>query len=124
VELKRYFGDTLFSVYYKDVETAQSKHVQAGGIRFSFPLTPRRDMKATIAQVKGMDNWSYAQETVIAARGKERNWLDVPPLAINPVPAYNISDVFYNRDRLSEAYIKLHLLRLRDAYLRYVRGQR
>ena len=116
VELKRYFGDTLFSFFYKDVDTAEKRHLRAGGVQFVFPLTPRRDMKATVAQVKGIDNWSYAQETVISGR----NSVDVPPLAVNPVPAYNISDVFHNRDRLSEAYVKMHLLRLRDAYLRYV----
>ena len=117
VELRRFFGDTAFSVYYKDVETSQNLHVKAGGVKVTLPLTPRRDLKATVAQVTGASNWSYGQETTIATGGGN---VLTPGLASVPIPAYNISDTFYNRDRLSEGYIKGNLLRLRDAYLRYV----
>ena len=38
----------------------------------------------------------------------------------DPQPAYNLERVFYNGDRLSEDYIRKHLLRLRDAYMTYL----
>ena len=117
VELKRFFGDTAFSVYYKNTRTIDKEHVQMGGVEIAFPLTPRRDMKPYIVQVRGNDAWSYAQETEIASHGKPN--LVGRSVGINPQPAFSLDRVFYNRDRLTEAYIRKHLLRLRDANLRY-----
>lgn len=118
VEMKRFFGDTAFSLVYKNTENPANERVQVGGVQFSFPLTPRRDMKPYPVQLKGTDEWAYAQEIEIASPGEAN--LVGRTIAINPQPAFNLANVFYNRDRLNEAYIKRHLLRLRDAYLRYV----
>lgn len=116
--LKRFFGDTSFSVYYKNSETADRHHVQMGGVRIEFPLTPRKDMKPYPLQVRGTDEWSYAQEVVIAVPG-QRNPVG-KSIGIDPLSDFNLARVFYNRDRLSGEYIKNHLLRLRDAYATYV----
>ena len=116
VELKRFFGDTAFSVYYKNVRSAADERIHAGGIQFSFPLTLRREMNPSPVQLKGSDEWNYAQETEIASKGLNQVGRDI---AINPQPAFNLATVFYNRDRLTESYLKKHLLRLRDAYIRY-----
>jgi hypothetical protein len=117
VELKRFFGDTAFSVYYKNTRTIDRQHVQMGGVEIAFPLTPRRDMKPYIVQVRGNDGWSYAQETEITSKGKPN--LVGRAVGINPQPPFSLERIFYNRDRLTEAYIRKHLLRLRDANRRY-----
>lgn len=117
LELKRFFGDTAFSVYYKNTETAGRERIQVGGVQIAFPLTPRRDMKPYLLQVRGIEEWGYAQETRIVSPG-EFNFLDTA-VGINPQPPYNLERVFYNRDRLTESYIRKHLLRLRDANMRY-----
>jgi hypothetical protein len=116
VELKRFFGDTAFSIYYKDVRSAADERIHAGGVQFSFPLTLRREMPPSPVQLKGNDEWNYAQETEIASKGLNQVGRAI---AINPQPYFNLGTVFYNRDRLTESYLKLHLLRLRDAYIRY-----
>jgi hypothetical protein len=116
-EMKRFFGDTAFTVYYKDSYTAAREHVQVGGVQVAFPLTPRRDMKPYPLQLRGTDEWSYAQETRIVTPGG-RNFVDTS-IGVNPQPPFSLERVFYNRDRLSEPYIRKHLLRLRDAYITY-----
>jgi hypothetical protein len=117
-ELKRFFGDTAVTIFYKNSVTTDGKNHQAGGIQFSLPLTPRRDMQPYPVQIRGSEEWSYAQETGLF----KSNYLGTPT-GIKPEPPFNIGRVFYDRDRLSEAYIRRHLLRLRDAYQRYANGQ-
>ena len=122
VELKRFFGDTAFSLFYKNSWTeakanVDREHVQVGGVQISIPLTPRRDMKPYIVQVKGSNEWSYAQETKIVAPG---NANDVnTSIGLDPLMGYNLERVYYNRDRLTEEYIRRNLPRLRDAYMTY-----
>lgn len=117
LEMKRFFGDTALTVYFKDSKTAAEEHVQMGGVQISISLTPRRDMKPRIIQVKGSNDWAYAQETRIVGAG-EANYLNTS-IGVNPQPMFNLETVFYNRDRLTEDYIRKHLLRVRDAYLTY-----
>ncbi|BCS55025.1 YjbH domain-containing protein [Geobacter sp. SVR] len=125
VEMKRFFGDSAVSVYYKNTAGTDDKRWQAAGIQFSFPLTFGRDMKHYYSmQVRGTDEWSYAQETTLKnhnvndPRGS-LNYLAPYPLAINPQPVTALYRAYYNRDRLSEAYIRGHLDRLRESWLRY-----
>lgn len=119
VELKRFFGDTAFSVYYKNSRTSAGEQVQVGGLKLAFPLTPRRDMKPYPVQVRGSDEWSYAQESKIVEPGSTN---DVgTSIGVNPQLDYSLEHIFYNRDRLSELYFRKHLLRLRDAYLTYLK---
>lgn len=121
VTLKRFFGDTSLSVFYKNSETSDRQHLQVGGVQFSFPLTPRKDMKPYPLQVRGSDEWSYAQEVVIATPG-QHNFVG-KSTGFNPTADFNLAHIFYNRDRLSVEYIKKHLLRLRDAFKIYVLNQ-
>jgi hypothetical protein len=119
-EVKRFFGDTDVSLYFKYSDTPLGEHMKVAGVLFAFPLTPRRDMKPYPLQLKGSDEWSYFQETRLVKAG-EKNFV-ATSIGIEPRLAYNLERVFFNRDRLSEPYIRKHLLRLRDAYLTY--GQR
>jgi hypothetical protein len=117
IELKRFFGDTAFSVYYTNSRTTAHENDQVGGVQVAFPLTPRQEMKPYPLQLKGYDEWSYAQEVKIVSPGSV-NSVNTS-VGVNPQPAYNLEHIFYNRDRLTEMYIRKHLLRLRDAYITY-----
>jgi hypothetical protein len=119
LELKRFFGDTALTVYYKNTLTEDNVNHQAAGLQLSLPLTPRRDMLPYPLQVRGTEEWSYSQETKINSK---ENFVG-GNTGIKPEPAFNIDRVFYNRDRLSEGYIREHLLRLRDAYQQYGLGE-
>ena len=102
IELKRFFGDTAFSLYYKNSWTeakanVESERVQMGGFQISIPLTPRRDMKSIASvQVKGTNEWNYAQETMLVKSGKP-NYVD-KSIGLDPQMAYSLERVYYNRD--------------------------
>ncbi len=117
LELKRLFGDTAVSLYYKNSSTRQQGNRQAVGIMFEFPLTLRQEMKPGPLQVRGSDEWSYSQEVALVKKG-ERGPIG-NDTGIKPLAGVNLVRSYYNRDRLSELYIKKHLLRLRDAFYRY-----
>jgi hypothetical protein len=125
LELKRFFRDTAVSLYIKDTKGVDHKQWRSVGIQFSFPLTPRRDMKPLAKlQVRGSDEWSYAQESTLKNNNANNprgslNYLAPFPLAINPQPEQALYRSFFNRDRLSSAYVLQHLERLREAWLKY-----
>ena len=122
IELKRFFGDTAFSLFYKNSQTEAKgfldrEHAQMAGVQISIPLTPRRDMKPSVVQVKGSNEWSHAQQTKLVTPGSIN---DVnTSIGLDPQMGYNLERVYYNRDRLSEEYIWKHLPRLRDAYIKW-----
>lgn len=125
LEVKRFWDDTSVSFYYKDMKGVDNKKWQAVGLQFNFPLTPRRDMKPVAKiQLRGSEEWSYYQETTLknnnvnSPRG-ELNYLPNYALASIPQPSTSLYRSFYNRDRLSENYLKSHLERLRDSWLLY-----
>jgi hypothetical protein len=118
VELKRFFGDTSVALYYKDTETYRDNNRwQIAGIQFSFPLTFRRDMKAAPLQVRGTDQWSYLQETVVTGDGQQSNNAVTSGLGVTPAFSGSINRSYLNRDRLNAAYIQEHLGRLKEAWL-------
>lgn len=119
LELKRFFGDTAVSAFYKNTTTEQGKKWQAAGIQFAFPLTPRKDLKIGPVQIRGADEWAYAQETTLAIKGQKTNDTVSQTLAINPQPTPAIYRSYFNRDRLSAGYISQHLDRLREAWLKF-----
>jgi hypothetical protein len=125
LELKRFFGDTAFSVYYKNSTTTDSKKWQAGGVQIAFPLTPEKDMKHYYKmQLRGIDEWSYAQETTFKNKNTndrrgELNYIPDVQLAMTPNFTGSLHNQYLNRDRLNESYIMSHLDRLREAWLKY-----
>jgi len=114
VDLKRFFGDTAFSVYYKDSETTGHKHFRVGGVQIAFPLTFRKGMKPYPLQIKGPREWSYSQETVISSAGVP-NTLGVS-IGDGHEARNGLQQTYYDRDRLTPSYVRTHLLRLREAY--------
>lgn len=124
LELKRFFDDTAVSVYYKNSKATDSKKWEAVGIQFSFPLTPRQDMKPYAVQVRGSDEWSYAQETTLKNNNFDNkrgplNYLAPYPLTLTPKPTSGLLQAYQNRDRLNAAYIRAHLERLREAWMKF-----
>ncbi|UFS70067.1 YjbH domain-containing protein [Geomonas sp. RF6] len=116
-ELKRFFGDTAFSAYYKNAKTQEGKRWQVGGVQISFPLTPRKDMKPLYAQLRGTEEWSYSQETVISTGGP--NSVLHQSIGINPEASVNLQNVYFNRDRLNRSYLLENLQRMSEAYEKY-----
>lgn len=114
--LKRFFGDTAVDLYYKNTVTLEKKRWQAAGIQFSFPLTPRRDMNRSLIQVRGADEWGYAQETVLAIGSQKTNNTVSAALGINPLPSPDLYRSYLNRDRLNGEYIRSHKERLKEAW--------
>ncbi|GFO56429.1 hypothetical protein GMSM_34360 [Geomonas sp. Red276] len=118
IEIKRFWGDSSLTVFYKNAVATDNRNHQAAGIQFDLPLTLRKDMKPGLVQLRGTDDWTYSQETSIAKKNS-LNWLGTP-IGARLEPPFSTENLFFNRDRLSEPYIRKHLLRLRDAYVRYV----
>lgn len=117
--LKRFFGDTAISLYYKNTETEENRRWEAAGIRISFPLTPRRDMKRAPVQLRGNEDWNYSQETVLAENGQATNDIVSSTLAIDPLPSPSVFRSYLNRDRLNAYYIQVHEQRLKEAWNHY-----
>lgn len=126
LEMKRYFGDTTFSIYYKnttidkDVRQGFPTHWQAVGVQLAFPLTPQKDMKHYYKmQLRGTDEWNYGQETTLASGNSAgANYLPPVPLAVPLIFSGSLHNQYLNRDRLNESYIKAHLEQIRDVWLK------
>jgi hypothetical protein len=119
ITLKRFFGDTAVDLYYKDTETPENKRWQVAGMAISFPLTSRRDMKRSLLQVRGADEWGYGQETVLAVNGQQTNDTISAALGVNPLPSPSIYRSYLNRDRLNDDYIQGHKQRLKEAWMTF-----
>lgn len=109
VELGRFFGATQINVFYLHTEA------QLAGIRLTLPLTPRRDMRPYRVQVRGAPRWHHELATTV---GQAENAF-YPQLGIAPETDYTLDSVYYNAGRLGTVYLRRHLERLRDAWLRY-----
>ncbi len=110
VEMAFNFGDASVSVEYRDA------HYQQLGVALSLPLTPRKEMNPTpFGQITGRDNWRYEYYTVI---NEPRNIL-AGKQADTLFRNHNLEHNYFNRDRLTPAYISNHMYRMRDIYLTY-----
>lgn len=117
LSMQRFFGDSAVSLYFKDTVTPtdQKRWLQAG-IQFEFPLTPRRDMKAKPIQIRGNEDWLYAQETGVASSaGQSANYVE-PDLATVPAPTQDLALYYYDRERLNSDYILSHTERIWEAW--------
>jgi hypothetical protein len=117
-ELKRFFGDVAVSVYYKNVSTLENRHIQTAGLQLSLPFTTRKNIKLGPVTVGGTDEWSYAQESQIVAKG-QANYTNPYTVGATLQNSTSLERSYENRDRLYAAYISSHLERIRDAWLRF-----
>ena len=112
IGVKRFFGDTSINFFYQNTDT------QFVGLGVEIPLTPRRVSNSKYGQFKGKRDFEYHFRTSV----KDKSGIN----AINPKDAkianreFNAKSRFLNRYRLSEDYIKKHILRFRDVYFRYL----
>ncbi|MFT6919084.1 MAG: hypothetical protein ACJA2G_001719 [Cognaticolwellia sp.] len=107
-----YFGDTKVGVFAQDTD------VQSIGISLSVPLTPRRDMRPSMLQLKGSDKWDYQLLTRSDFEGG--NPL-APQRAYRPSYLSHVDSTYLNDDRLSVAYMQANIERLRSAFNKLVR---
>jgi hypothetical protein len=117
-ELKRFFGDVAVAVYYKNVNTLENRHIQAAGLQLSLPFTTRKNIKLGPVTVGGTDEWSYAEESQIVAKG-QANYTNPYTVGATLQNSTSLERSYANRDRLYAAYISSHLERIRDAWLRF-----
>ncbi len=112
LQVKRYFGETLIRFFYQNADN------QYIGLGVELPLTPRHVANTAYGQIKGQNLFSHQIRTVVRADDGQNFVL--PGGVINPVTEFEIENRFLNKDRLSESYIKKHILRLRDVYFTYI----
>ena len=120
VSLQRFFGDTSLSLYFKDIKSStDSLRYRQAGVRIDLPLTPRRDMKAKPFQVRGVQDWSFSQETGIVSSGTQTTNYVKPDAAIVPDTTESLAVYFYDRERLNADYILTHTGRMKEAWEHY-----
>jgi hypothetical protein len=123
LSMKRFFGDTAVSLYYKNsVLPNTSSHWQQVGMQLEIPLTPRRDMPERPVQIRGAEAWDYAQETVIGTSNSQLPDPIQTGLAIVPETTQSLSLYYYDRERLNEDYILSHTERIREGWRRFRNG--
>lgn len=105
VDTKFWFGDTAVTLEYKNTDA------EFVGIRWTLPLTPRRDILTPYGQIKGKENWNYGLHTRIH---EDANTLNFGTATV-PRARNEVERVYLNNDRLSPAYLKNHWKRLREA---------
>ena len=62
------------------------------------------------------EQFAYGIESLV---GKDHNRL-TSGIGITPALTHNVDQVYFNRDRLNPVYVESHLIRLREAYQKYV----
>lgn len=105
VDTKFWFGDSAVTLEYKDTDA------QFVGMRWTLPLTPRRDLLTPYGQLKGRENWNYGLQTRI---NEDSNLLSFGNATI-PRSRNEIERTYLNSDRLSPTYVKTHWKRLKEA---------
>ena len=100
-----YFDDNAVSLFYKDTD---AKFV---GIKWTLPLTFRRDFNGRYGQVKGSERWGTSLQTRI------RETANVVSFGVGNDPSFewDLDRTYFNNDRLSPAYLYRHLDRLKEA---------
>lgn len=104
---KHWFGDTTVNL------SIQKSDFTFAGLSFSIPLTPRKEMRPRGFQVTGIEQWTWGYRTMIS---NSENFLHYGNLVASPDLQHNIDRAYFNRDRLSPAYIRANLNRLKNAY--------
>jgi hypothetical protein len=104
IDTRFWFGDTIVTLEYKDTDA------QFVGMRWTFPLTPRRDWLSPYGQIKGRENWSNNIQTRI---NEDVNFVAFGNATI-PRSRNEIERIYMSNDRLSPGYLRTHAARLRE----------
>jgi hypothetical protein len=105
--LSRFFGHTRVGLFL------QSTDHSVAGIDLTLPLTPRREMRPGLFQVRGDNRFSQAVGTVV---GERHNPL-VAGAASPPLTRFNLQDVYLDRGRLDREALVASLPRAPAAFL-------
>jgi len=111
LDLKRYFGDTSLAVFY----ARTSERIL--GVALTVPLTPRRDLPAGPVQVRGWAHWPVSLYSVVQSPARANPL--IPGLAQTPDTPHGLRGATLDDQRLNGSYLREHLPRLREAYLRW-----
>lgn len=109
----RRFGDTELTAYTKYI----NQNDIAAGLQISLPLTPRRDYKKGGVVIRGNERWSYQQQTTVkdpVVVGSNRLRTD---MLLEPKLEHSLSRDYLEANKLSPAYVKANIERLREAYV-------
>lgn len=103
------FDDQTITLFYKNTDA------EFIGMRWTIPLTPRKDFNHRYFQIKGKENWRYSVQTRINEDSNDLSFTiaDVPRFE------WEIDRTFFNNDKLNDAYLKANTPRLKDAYLQF-----
>ncbi|RVU83424.1 hypothetical protein EOL70_17005 [Leucothrix sargassi] len=119
LDLTRQFGPADVASYVKYLD---QDNIEAG-LQLTLPLTPRKDFKRGGLVVRGNEHWSYSQGSTI----KDPLVSGGNPIRLNklqnPMTHKNLNDDFYENDRLTPAYFKANVDRLREAYVNLRRAR-
>ncbi|MCE0558581.1 YjbH domain-containing protein [Motilimonas sp. E26] len=107
---KHWFGDTSVTIKYQDTDE------KFAGLSFSVPITLTKDMNPSYVQVRGIDEWSLSYRTMVG--NDACNCLN-GSMATTTGLQHNLARVYDNRDRLSDAYLRTNIMRLKAAYWLY-----
>ena len=130
VSLKQWFGDMSVQITYQNTtcdaaSTAFSctndgyseKHEYAG-LTFQFPFGTRKNASPAIGlQVKTLEQWGYGYRSRI---NNNANYIGGNRAGKSNLQ-YNLDQQYFNRDRLSKAYIESNMQRLRNSYVNFIR---
>ena len=121
--LRHWFGDVSVALYLRrsrfepDAPALYSPYgsrfVNAAGVEFSFPLTPRREHVGQWLQLRGAERFSYGVASVVGQ--KNTNFLTPWFGRFAPVPL-GLAGSVDNSDRGSQAYLESNLGRVREAW--------
>ena len=121
--VRHWFGDVSVAIYLRrsrfqpDAPTLYSPYgshfVNAAGVEFAFPLTPRRDTAIGPLQLRGADRFSYGVQSVVGQ--KTTNYLTPWFGRFAPVPM-GLGATVDNADRGGQAYLDSNLARVREAW--------
>ena len=118
LDIGRRFGDITVTGFLSRTTYVTSAYTNAG-FTIALPLTPRRDMRPGLVQLRGTPSWRWGLSSILVKKG-DANTL-TPGLADMPGQAHGLVEEVLDQGRLNEAHLKANLLRLREAWLAYGR---
>lgn len=115
--LTRWFGDVALQVFAR--KGASNTFV---GMELSLPLTPRQGMGAAPVQLAGTPRFAQAIRTLRTNGANTGNW--IAPNAVRPVDLnYKPEVELLNSGRITPAYIKDQVQRMRESFFLHARDQ-